>query len=119
MKIREVLVLFFIIISCSFYSCSEDGDGGFSNRQNQENVVKLKVWSNTPGVPIRLDCHFGQPLTIKDKWEGEYVTKQYGAQLTAICDDNTVLITTEIYVNGKLKKRKEGNSYVMLGVDLK
>lgn len=119
MKIKGVLVLLSIIICCIFSSCSKDDDGGYSKKENQENVVKLKISTNTPGIPIRLNCYFGQPLIIKDNWENKYITKEYGAQLTAICDDNTVLITAEIYINGKLKKKSQGNGYVLLGVDIK
>jgi hypothetical protein len=119
MKIKNLFFLLSLIICCSFSSCSKDDDGGYSKKENQENVVKLKISTNTPGIPIKLNCYFGQPLIIKDNWEKKYITKQYGAQLTATCDDNAVLITAEIYVNGKLRKRSEGNNYIMLGVDIK
>lgn len=117
MNIKIILVLLSIIICNSFCSCAgEDDDGGFARRRDQENIILKKVLSNTPGIPITITGINGKYLIIKDSWEGEYVTKKSVVQLEAKCKDKRVLMTCEIYVNGKLRLKKEANSYVMLEV---
>lgn len=116
MKINRITLILFSFICIFFYSCSDDDDE-YLKRDNQENRITFKVRSNTPGVPITIDEFYGGVLIIKDYWEGEYVTKRYGAQFTANCEDKTVLITGEIYVNGKLKLRRDGNGQVRLIVN--
>ncbi|MDR2913484.1 MAG: hypothetical protein LBV74_01380 [Tannerella sp.] len=120
MKNSFLLIFISIFICGSFNSCSEeDDDGGYSKLKNQENTIKFKVYSNTPGVPITLsDFYFGR-LIIKDHWEGVFRTKDWGTNIEASCEDETVLITGEIYVNGELKLKKEGNRHLRLGLTIK
>lgn len=101
------------------YSCSDDDDGGASKKEAQENEITFKVFSNTPDVPITISEFYGGTLVIKNSWEGSYTTKRWATQFTATCKDETVLITGEIYVNGKLKMKREGNKYIQLIVDVK
>lgn len=113
MKKGLVFILFSFFFCYTLISCSDD-DEGYSKRDNEENVVKFRVSSNTENVPIILSDFLGGTITIKNSWEGEFVTKGYGAHISAACEDETVLMTVEIYVNGKLKSRKEGNRYISL-----
>lgn len=122
MKTKVLLLILISIFICgSFYSCSgEDDDFGYSKLNNQENTIKFKVYSNTPGVPVKLsDFYFGTSLIIKDYWEGEFITKGWHTGFDASCEDETVLITGEIYVNGKLKLRREANRYLTLDLTIK
>lgn len=120
MKAKIVFLLLLSSIFCgSFFSCSEDDDGGYAKKQNKENTVLFKVYSNTPTAPITIQDIPEGYLIIKDHWERQFVTKLYGAQFSASCDDKDVLITGEIYVNGKLLLKREGNRYISLNVDFK
>lgn len=101
--IRRILPLLFFIIFAGLSSCSKDDD---------KTVVRLKVTSNTSGIPVRVYSPFGTPLIIKDSWEGIYVATSNIASVEARCDDNTVLLTVEIYINGILKRKVFGNSIV-------
>lgn len=115
----KINVFLLFIVYCLLFSCSKDYDGGYYAKDNQENEVKIKVSSNTPGVPITLSNINGSPLTIKDSWETEFITKQWRVGLIARCDDETVLITMEIFINGALKLKKQANSYLNIGVVIK
>jgi hypothetical protein len=100
-----ILQFFFLIIVLALTSCVEE------DIDKKEHLVETKVYSNTPGALITLQYH---GLIIKDYWYNKVVTQDYFAQVYATCDDPTVLITAEIYVDGKLKAKKEANSYVNL-----
>jgi hypothetical protein len=113
---KKVFFLLVSMIICgSFYSCSGDDD----DKEKQENAVKFKVYSNTKGVPITISGSYGGQLIIKDYWERDYVTKQWVVELSATCEVETVLISCEIYVNGKLKERNDGNNHVRVSVRVK
>ncbi|MCH7403470.1 hypothetical protein ACFOUP_04725 [Belliella kenyensis] len=109
MKFKSILILF-IIFSCTILSSCESDD-------DKEYSVRKVVYSNTEGAQITLS-DIG--LVIKDFWESSanYKSRSY-AEVVAICDDPAVLITTEIYVNGKLRARKEGNGYVKIAHQMK
>ena len=115
MKIRGVFCLISLLLLCSLSSCSKDDDGGYAKLANQENTITYKIYSNTQGVPITLQSG----LVIKDYWETTFVTKEYSAQIVATSDDPNVLITGEIYVNGKLKARNEKNSSLRITYQIK
>lgn len=120
MKIKKFLVLLPIIVGFCLFSCSEDEDGGYSKLDNQVNKVEFKVYSNTADVPINIE---GAPdsfyLTIKNYWNTTFTTKDWGTEFDARCSDPTVLITGEIYINGKLKLRKEANTLLHMYVVIK
>lgn len=119
MKKNLLIILLPFFICCLFSSCSEDDDGGYSKKLNQENVIKFKVISNTLDAPVTISEFYGGNLIIKNSWENEFVTKDYGTHFFATCENETVLMTGEIYVNGKLKLRKEGNKRIELSVNVK
>jgi hypothetical protein len=113
MKTKIILTLFSVVFILFLVSCSKDDDGA--------NEVTLKVYSNTVGVPIRLsgggiDSNY---LTIKDYYEKRWSTDWDKTYLSARCDDETVLITVEVYINGKLKKMEVGNSLVEVYYNIK
>lgn len=112
MKSKISLILISLFIGFCFLSCSDD-DEPFRKRE-QDNKVTFKVYSNTPDALIVISEFYGGTLTIKGHWEGEYSTKQYATQFTATCKDETVLLTGEIYVNGELRLKQEGNKYIQL-----
>lgn len=104
--------LLLVSVMCLF-SCDE------IDIEEQENVVTYKVYSNTPDEPITISGAGCLNLVIKDKWEKTERTKDFRTQLVAKCQDRNTLITGEIYVNGKLKKRSEANSHLIMGLRLK
>ena len=113
MKLKFIIPLLAVLICSTLHSCSDDD----VSKDDQENEVTFKVISNTPEAPITISEFLGEHLTIKDYWEGKYVTKKYSAQFSASCEDPEVLITGEIYVNGKLQLKREGNRYIQLTVN--
>ena len=120
MKIKNLFVLMFII-TCVFSSCSGEDDGGYSRLENQENFVEIKVYSNVKGVPVSITgvSAASNPLIIRDYWEGSYTTKMWRFNTIIRCDDETVLLTSEIYVNGDLVQKNYANSYLKMGYTLK
>lgn len=115
MKSKISLILIPLFIGLCVLSCSDDDEP--YKKRDQENNIKFKVYSNTPEALIVISEFYGGTLIIKDHWEGGYTTKQYGTQFSATCEDGTVLITGEIYVNGKLRLKRDGNKYIKLVVD--
>lgn len=115
----RILFIFFIAAVLGVSSCAPD-DGGFSDLEKQENEVLVKVHSNTPEAPIRVYGVGAEGgLIIKDKYERKFVTKAWSILVDARCDDPNVLIKVEIYVNGVLRRSKDGNGSVSAGVKLK
>ncbi|WP_132430934.1 hypothetical protein [Natronoflexus pectinivorans] len=101
-------VVFFITL----FSCSKDDNG--------TNEVTLKVFSNTADVPIILMGGFPkEQLTIKDYYEECWHTDWGQTYVKARCDDETVLITIEVYINGKLKERGVGNGFLRVDFNIK
>lgn len=105
MKTKTVLSILSVSFFLFFLSCSKD-DG--------TNEVTLKVYSNTAGVPITLSGGGipGNYLVVKDNFEKRWRTDWDQTYITVRCDDKTVLITVEVYINGKLKEKEHGNSFV-------
>ncbi|MCH7399842.1 hypothetical protein MM236_17745 [Belliella sp. DSM 107340] len=99
-KVLSLLLIFLIMGSC----IEEDLD-------EKEQLLEYRVYSNTEGALISLTDY---SLTVKDYWEKKFVTKGYYGQIVARCDDPKVLITAEIYVDGKLRAKMEKNSYLNL-----
>lgn len=114
MKHLYFFLIVFILGGLS--SCSDEDD--YKKLDNQVNTVTFKVYSNSPDVPVRLsDCC--PPLIIKGSWERTVQTTDYKVQIDARCDDENTLLTGEIYVNGRLKKKWEANGLLKFAVRLK
>jgi hypothetical protein len=106
MKLKNILTIFLIVICINLISCSDDTD----------NIkVEYRVYSNTKGALVRLAGP--EIVTIKDYWEYHHIgSTGETAQVDARCDDLTVLITCEIYLNGKLKSKMNGNGFATASV---
>lgn len=113
MKTRIILLIFSFITSAILCSCDKE------DKEKKENQVTAKVVSNTFGVPVRVSGFGETELIIKDKWEKKIYTKDWSIRLEAQCDTPTVLLTVEIYVNGKLRDKGEGNKHAVAYVKLK
>ncbi len=85
--------------------------------ESDTNKVRFVIDSNTPESPIRVygARTMSTPVIIKDHFENTVETDDVFVALEARCDDRNTLITLEIYVNGKLKKRASGNRWVTTG----
>lgn len=110
MKFNALLIISFLFFSFLIISCVDE------DLDQKEHLLEYRVYSNTEGALISLTSY---SLTIKDYWEKKFMTKGYFGQIVARCDDPTVLITAEIYVDGKLKARMEKNSYLNLSHRIK
>jgi len=110
---KTIIVSSLIIFSLAYISCSEEDD--WEKLDNLEHKVTIKLFSNTPGVPMTTISG----LIVKDYWEYEIITKDYFANYIAYCSDPTVLMILELYVNGKLKARSQGDERVELRYRLK
>jgi hypothetical protein len=119
MRSKIVAILLFMLASVGFSSCSEDDDGGYAKRAAQKNTVKFKIYTNTPGAPVDLYSYFGSPLRIKDSFEGEFVTDRTFVGFLVSGDDGDVLITGEIYVNGRLVEKRHANYRLYMETRLK
>ncbi|MDO4779544.1 MAG: hypothetical protein Q3992_00795 [Bacteroides sp.] len=112
---RKYIIL---VITSLLFLQSCDNEDYTDLRYVEVNVIR-KVYTNTPGVPIIISPYKGGELIIKENWEHSYKTKNYFAGLDASCDNKTVLITLEIYKNGKLLDRIQGNGKVSISCRLK
>lgn len=85
--------------------------------ESDTNKVRFVIDSNTPESPVRVygARTMSTPVIIKDHFENTVETDDIFVALTARCDDYDTLITLEIYVNGKLKRRVSGNRWVTTG----
>lgn len=117
MKIKRIVNLFFVIICCIFYSCSSNDDS--ASYVNQKNRVKYRVTSNDSELPLKITNAEGKVLIVKKSFESEFVTAEYSIDMTASCIDEKVLMTVEVYVNGKLKYKQSGNKSVRAYVQIK
>ena len=112
---KHFYLLFTLLVSTiCLLSCSDEID-----IDEQENMVTYKVYSNTPDEPITMNGAGCLNLVIKNKWEKTILTKEFFAQIDATCKDRNTLMTGEIYVNGKLKMRRETNSRLMMSIRIK
>lgn len=113
-KVGFLLLSMMLLVSCGSESDDEISEKTFT--------VRYEVTSNTPNEPIEIYANANDKLcqlTIKDKWTGEFVTKEYVASVYVECKNPDVLIKSRIYVNGKLKTEKEGNEQFLLSYRLK
>lgn len=115
---KQLYFFLIVFILGGLSSCSDEDD--YKKLDNQVNTVTFKVYSNSPGVPVTLtECCEEPYLIIKDSWERTVQTTAYGAHIDARCDDENTLLTGEIYINGRLKKKRESNGLLKLGVEIK
>lgn len=115
---KHLYFFLFVFILGGLSSCSDEDD--YKKLDNQVNTVTFKVYSNSPGVPVTLtDCCPGPYLIIKNSWERTVSTMDYVAQIEAECEDKNTLITGEIYINGRLKRRSESNRFLKFAVPIK
>ncbi|WP_300906051.1 MULTISPECIES: hypothetical protein [Bacteroidales] len=93
----------FISLSCS--------------KSDNTNEVRFVIDSNTTEIPIRV--YGAQPgtshIVVKNHFENTIETDEALVVLDARCDDHNTLVSLEVYVNGKLKKRVSGNMWVTTG----
>lgn len=85
--------------------------------KSDTNKVRFVIDSNTPETPIRVyGIQTGATyFVVKDHYENTVETDENLVVLDARCDDRNTLITLEVHVNGKLKKRVSGNMWVTTG----
>ena len=106
MRIKLFFLLTLIAGLFSFSSCSDD----------EHMMVKYVVRSNTPGAPIAVSySHPRKELVIKDYWERTFVIERpLGTSVwcEGKSEDPNVLITCELYIDGKLRAKEEGNKSV-------
>ena len=106
MRIKLFFLLTLIAGLFSFSSCSDD----------ENMTVKYVVRSNTPGAPIAVSySHPRKNLVIKDYWERTFVIERpRNDYVTCVgkSEDPNVLITCELYIDGKLRAKEEGNKSV-------
>ncbi len=90
---------------------------GACSKEDTENTITVKFYSNSDTAPVYITGGgTGEPyLIVKKKWENTYTTENDCAGFDARCDDMEVLLTGEIYVNGKLKQRKYANGLLIVG----
>jgi len=124
MKLKKInFVLFSVLLILG--SCSgNDHDGGYSKLENEIHHIKIEMSISEPDVPVHVVSHAGV-ITIKDKWEYEYDTKDYFAQFsgTVIEEENhtgrKVIIKANIYVDGKLKKTFALDTFLEITIRIK
>lgn len=106
MRVKLFFLLTLIVGLFSLSSCSDD----------EHMTVKYVVRSNTPGAPIAVYySHPRKKLVIKDYWERTFVVQRpLNAYVTCVGEsgDSNVLITCELYIDGKLRAKEEGNKSV-------
>ncbi|KGE14753.1 hypothetical protein [Sphingobacterium deserti] len=119
MNIRLLIHLLIILLGGFTSACSDDDE--YIDQRNKEHLVKVVVYSNTPDIPVLVDGvgPGGESIYIKNYWEKEVVSKSYATRIVATCEERTVLITIEIYVDGKLRATADGNSYVAAFAEIK
>lgn len=108
MRIKLFFLLTLIAGLFSFSSCSDD----------EHMTVKYVVRSNTPGAPIAVSySHPRKELVIKDYWERTFVIElpqNHSVTFVGESEDPNVLITCELYIDGKLRAKEEGNKRVFV-----
>ncbi|MFV0506292.1 MAG: hypothetical protein ACK5L5_06225 [Bacteroidales bacterium] len=110
LNIKTIIILVIISLA-TFVSCVEE------DVHNQENEVTIKVLSNTPDAIISID--YPKELRVKSGWKYSYKTLDYLIRYSLRCKDSDVLISTEVYINGKLRVKDEGNSYLRVECQIK
>lgn len=108
MRIKLFCLLTLIAGLFLFSSCGDD----------EHMTVKYVVRSNTPGAPIAVFySHPRNDLVIKDYWERTFVTERLQNDYVTFVgksEDPNVLITCELYIDGILRAKEEGNKRVFV-----
>lgn len=86
-----------------------------------ENKVTYKFYTSAPGQSVKLQQCVGSrtPLNVTTNWERTAITKAKYAVMEASCEEPNTLLTCEIYVNNKLKVKKQRNKWIRISVTLK
>lgn len=111
-KIRFILIA---LCSVLLFSCSKDE----VDLDDVTNVVNFKVTSDSPNQPFEISATDGYHFKTSGNWEKKITTKNYFASLIIECDNPNTLLKGQIYVNGILVRKKEGNQYIHIGLRLK
>lgn len=108
MRIKLFFLLTLIAGLFLFSSCGDD----------EHMTVKYVVRSNTAGAPIAVFySHPRNNLVIKDYWERTFVVERpqnHSVTFVGESEDPNVLITCELYIDGKLRAKEEGNKRVFV-----
>ncbi len=109
-----------MLFSFGFSACSEEEED-YKALENKETTIKVKIYTNSDDAPVYVTGGgISSPyLIVKGKWENTYNTKNYFAGFEADCEDEKVLLTGELYVNGKLKIRKQANRWIKISSRVK
>lgn len=111
-KIRFILIA---LCSVLLFSCSKDE----VDLDDVTNVVNFKVTSDSPNQPFEISATDGYHFKTSGNWEKTITTKNYFASLIIECDNPNTLLKGQIYVNGILVRKKEGNQNIHIGLRLK
>ncbi len=84
--------------------------------KNDPPLVLYKVTCNMPDVPVRVyGLPEGNPLIVKGNYEKAVLKDTDIVGLEARCDNPEALITLEVFVNGKSRKKVSGNRWLTTG----
>jgi len=106
-------LLFVCLATVLFISCDDEID-----LSEQVNNVTYKVKTDSE-VSFIINGFHGNNLVTKGNWEHSEKTKETFAMLCISCDSASALLSVEIYKNGKLLKKQEGNSFINVKARLK
>ncbi len=118
MKTKSLfIILAAVMVSELFFSCS---------KKEESYKVTIKVFSDNPCVPVRLEGYKTHYSTImRFRWDKEFILtrdnlRNYDGiiEMKAECvedkDKDDTLLRIEFWVDGELRKQKERNGYVHL-----
>lgn len=115
MKTKSLFILLAVILSGLFFSCS---------KKEKDYKVTIKVFSDNPCVPVRLEGYETHYSTImRFRWDKEFIVPPESyLEMKAECvedkDKNDTLLRIEFWVAGELRKQKEWHGYVHLKMKL-
>ena len=105
---KNYQIIIIVIISLFLNACGKE------DIIKENNHVKFVVVSNSPEVPFTVVGAKSDVLIVKEKYELELMTDNKFIGITVRCEDNSVLLKGEIYLNKKLYKAEQANSYLNL-----
>lgn len=108
---KYLLIILLALMATSFIiSCDDDS--------SEYCTVTYKVSIDDDNLFVINGFH-GDVLISKGKWEHTETTSDTFADILVTSDNETSLLTVEIFKNGRLLDMKQGNSWVHLKVSLK